>query len=117
MKHIKALFLILFVLLIIIVSVQNIPNLKIPVVFKVDLGFFKYQTPNIPLASVAVVTFLIGILSMGFYGITERFRLKKQIKTLLSEARERENELNSIRNLSVTAEDIDADTEQTSDTE
>ena len=113
MKHVKALFVILFVLLVIIVAVQNIPNLKTPVVFGVDLGFYEYQTPNIPLASVAVITFLIGVVSMGLYGIIERFRLKRQIKILMGEAKEREAELNSFRNLPVIPEVITP--EQTSD--
>jgi len=100
MKHIKALFVILFVLLVIIISVENIPGLKTPVVFRIDLGFFDFQTPDIPLATVAVITFLIGVLAMGLFGMVERFRLKKQIKTLLREAAEREKELDSLRSLS-----------------
>ncbi len=111
MKHLKAILIILFVLLVIIVAVENIPNLKTPVVFMVDLGFVKYQTPDIPLASVAIITFLIGVLCMGLYGITERFRLKRQIKKLLGEAMEKDKELNSFRKLPVTTEVVN--TEQT----
>ncbi len=116
MRHIKWLAAILFGALVIIVISQNIPNLKTPVVFSINLWPFEmYQTPNIPLGFIAVITFLIGVLSMAVCGIVERFRLKKQIKTLLVEARERENELNSLRNFPVTTEFID--TEQTSDME
>jgi uncharacterized integral membrane protein len=105
MKHIKALLVILLVVLVVIVAVENIPNLKTPVVFSIDLGFgIKRQTPDIPLAVVAVVTFLVGVISMGLYGITERFRLKRQIKILLKEVKEKEKELDSLRNLPVTAE-------------
>jgi uncharacterized integral membrane protein len=115
-KHIKWLAAILFGALVIIVISQNIPNLKASVFFSINLWpFERYQTPNIPLGFIAVITFLIGVLSMAVCGITERFRLKKQIKTLLGEAREREKELNSLRNSPVTTEFID--TEQTYDTE
>ncbi len=115
MRFFTCLLVILFMALIIIVVAENIPNLKTRVVFSVDLYFYEYQTPNIPLGFVAVVTFLIGVLSMAVCGIVERFRLKKQIKTLLGEAREREKEINSLRNLPVTTEVIN--TEQSSDTE
>ena len=105
MKHVKALLVILLVVLVVIVAVENIPILNTPVVFRIDLGFgVKKQTPEIPLASVAVITFLVGVISMGLYGITERFRLKRQIKMLLGEAKEREKQLDSLRNLPVKAE-------------
>jgi hypothetical protein len=104
MRYIKWMFAILFIALMIIVTAENIPNLKTPVVFSVDLYLYKYQTPNIPLGFIAVITFLIGVVSMAVCGIAERFRLKKQIKTLLGETREMEKELNSLRNLAVTTE-------------
>ena len=103
MKHIKALIVILLVLLVVILGIENIPSLMTPVEFKIDLWkIYKNQSPNIPLGLVLVVAFLIGVLSMAVCGIAERFRLKKQIKTLLAEAKEREKELASLRNLPVT---------------
>ena len=42
----------------------------------------------------------------GLYGIIERFRLKKQIKILESASRERDKELNSLRNLPITSDDV-----------
>lgn len=111
MKHIKALLLIVLVLFVVIVAVQNISNLKTPIVFSIDLGFgMKKQTPEIPLASVAVITFLVGAICMGLYGIIERFRLKREIKTLLGEVRERENELNALRKLPETTEVVSSGT-------
>ncbi len=115
MKHFKAIIVILILLLAFIVAVQNYANLKTPVIFSIDLLFVKYSTPNIPLAFVAVITFLIGVIVMGLYGMMERYRLKRQIKTLLGEVRERDMELDSLRNLPVTAESISS--EQTSDTD
>ena len=115
MKYIKWMFGILLMALIIIVTAENIPNLKTPVIFTVDLYLYEYQTPAIPLGFIAVITFLIGVISMAACGITERFRLKKQIKTLLREGREMENELNSLRNLPEATGVIG--TEQPSETE
>ncbi len=104
MKNIKAIFVILFLLLIIIVVAQNIPNLKKSVVFKLNLWFYDYQTPTIPLGFVAVVAFLLGVISMGFLGIVERFQMKKKIKVLHKEVTELDKELNSLRTTAVTPE-------------
>jgi hypothetical protein len=38
--------------------------------------------------------------------MTERFRLKRKIKTLTKEANEKDKELNSLRNLPVTTDDV-----------
>lgn len=109
MKHIKALFVILFLMLVVIVVAENIPNLEKPVVFKLDLWFYDYQTPEIPLGFVAVITFLIGILSMGFLGIVERFRLKKQVKILQVEIKEREKEIHSLKSTALTTELVNSE--------
>lgn len=109
MKHIKALFIIIFLMLAVIVVAENIPNLAKPVVFEVNLWFFNYQTPEIPIGFVAAITFLIGILSMGFFGIVERFSLKKRIKMLQSELKEREREITSLNSTALTTELIDSE--------
>ena len=106
MKHLKAILVILFVLFIIIVAVQNYKAFSTTVNFKVDLIFASYESSGMSLYFVAVITFLIGILFAGFYGIAERFRLKNQIKKLIKDAKEKEEELNSLRNLPLTGEDM-----------
>jgi len=102
MKHIKALVVILLLLFVVILGVENIPSLMTPVEFKLDLWIYQNQSPNIPLGFVLVITFLIGVISMALCGIAERFRLKKQIKTLQADAKEREKEIDSLRNLPMT---------------
>ena len=106
MNHLRWLFIVLFLVLGFIVAVENYATLVTPVTFKVDLFFFKYETSGLPLSLVAVITFFIGLISAWFYGFSERFRLRKQIKTLQLSAKEKDNELNSLRNLPVTAEDV-----------
>ena len=109
MKHIKAFFIILFLMLVVIVVAENIPNLAKPVVFEVNLWFFDYQTPEIPMGFVAVITFLIGILSMGFFGIVERFSLKKRVKMLQAEIKEREKEIHSLKSTALTSEFVNSE--------
>jgi len=114
MNHVRAIGVILFVLLVIIVAVQNYQAFSTAVTFKINLVFFRWESSEMSLYFVAIITFLIGVICAGAYGITERFRLKKQVKVLTRDARERDKELNSLRNLPVTAEDISA--EQTPET-
>ena len=59
-----------------------------------------------PLYYVLPITFLFGVLITGLYGIRERFRLAKQIKTLIAESKAKDKELNSLRNLPITSEDM-----------
>jgi len=115
MKHVRWIVVILVVLLAFIVAVQNYEAISTPVKFKVDLVFFGYETSGFPLSLVAIVTFLVGVILSGLYGMAERFRLKRQIKTIMRDAREKDKELNSLRNLPVTTEDMSPD--QIPDTE
>jgi uncharacterized integral membrane protein len=108
MKHIKAILIILFVLLVITVAVQNNSVMATKVSFGLNLLVFHHQTPPMSLYSVVIIAFLLGVLFMGFYGIAERFRLKKEIKTLTKESRGKDQELQSLRNLPVTAEGVTA---------
>ena len=108
MNHLKAIVVILFILLVIVVAVQNYQAFSSTVTFKINLIFFKWESAGMSLYFVAIVTFLVGVFFTGFYGITERFRLKRQIRILMKEAKEKDQELNSLRNLPVTSEDIGA---------
>jgi uncharacterized integral membrane protein len=109
MKHIKMIVVILIVVLAFVVAVQNFGALATPVVFKVALPFFDEYRTSMPLSLVAIITFLIGVIFMGIYGMVERFSLKRQIKTLMKESNEKDEELNSLRNLPVTTEDMGED--------
>lgn len=117
MKHLKIIGLFLFLLLIFILAVQNYEILATPVPFKLNLVFLKYESPGIPLALVAVITFLIGLFATGFYAMAERFRMRKRIKGLEKESREKDKELNSLRNLPMTTEDTDTASVQNRDVE
>jgi ATP adenylyltransferase len=106
MKQLKAILVILFLLLVVIVAVQNHEALSTTVKFRVDLVFMDYQTGEMSLYFVSVITFLVGVFFAGLIGIAERFRLNRQTKNLVKEIKEKDKELNSLRNLPVTAEDV-----------
>jgi uncharacterized integral membrane protein len=104
MKHVKAIIVILFLLILVIVAVQNYQALTTSIIFKVNLRFFKAETPNLPIFLIAIVSFLIGVFCLWIYGISERLDYRRQIKMLMKDVREKEQELNSLRNLPVTSE-------------
>ena len=110
MRHLRAMLIILFILLLVILAVQNYTVLATPVRFRVDLVFLKYETSEMPLALISVAAFIVGMLAAGFYGITERFRLKREIKVLTKEAAQKDQEIDSLRNLPVTAEGVGPET-------
>ncbi len=109
MKQIKAIIVILFLLVVVIVAVQNYQALTTDISFKVNLLFFEAKTAGLPVFLIAVITFLIGVFCVWVYGIFERLDLRRQIKMLMKEVKEKEQELNSLRNLPVTSEAIGSD--------
>jgi len=104
MRHFKVIIASIFVFFVIVIAVQNYAAFSTSASFKLDLLFFRYQTPEMSLYFIAVITFLAGVLFMGFFSLTERLRLKKEIKRLKKEAGDREQELNSFRTLPVTSD-------------
>ncbi|MCP4682250.1 MAG: LapA family protein [Desulfobacterales bacterium] len=111
MKHLKAILVALFILFLFILAVQNFDGMATPVTFRINLIFIEYESSAIPLALVAVITFIIGLVFMGLYRISETFRLRGQIKTLMDDIKEKDKELNSLRNLPLTTELMSSDGE------
>jgi len=109
MKHVKAIIVILFLLVVVVVAVQNYQALTTPISFKVNLLFFKGETSGLPIFLIAIITFLIGVLCIWVYGISERLDFRRQIKKLMKDVKDKEQELNSLRNLPVTSEGISSD--------
>ena len=107
MTHLKAIVFILIGLAVIVLVVQNNAALSTTVKFRMNPYFFQERmTSDITLYEIVIVTYLIGVLSIGLYGIAERFRLKKKIKVLTRTLEEREKEVNNLRNLPITSEHV-----------
>jgi uncharacterized integral membrane protein len=106
MKHLRFILAIILMLLVVIIIVQNHGAMSEQVAFKVNLRFIKYESSAMSLYFIVTIAFLFGVLVTGFYGIIERFRLKREIKTLVSASREKDKELNSLRNLPITSDDV-----------
>jgi len=107
MTHLKAIVFILIGLAVIILVVQNNAALSTTVQFRMNPYFFQERmTSDITLYEVIIITYLLGVLSIGLYGIAERFRLKKRIKVLTRTLEEREKEVNNLRNLPITTDQV-----------
>lgn len=101
MKHTKYIISLLLMLLAVILIVENLEQLSKTLILRVNLLFWDHETPQMPFYLVIIIVFLLGILVASFYGIVERFKLKKRIRILSKENTEKDKELDSLRNLSI----------------
>ncbi len=101
MKHIKAIVSILIMLLVIILIVENLGELSKTLTLRVDFLFWSHKTPPMAFYLVMIMVFLLGVFIAGFFGIFERFRLKKEIRALQREKIAKEREINSLKNVPV----------------
>jgi len=107
MKQVKAIASILVMLFVVIIVVENLEQLSKTLTLRVDLLFWGVKTAPMAFYLVMIIAFLIGVLVAGFFGIFERFRLKKEIKRLSKETKEKDKELNSYRNLPIVEEKME----------
>ena len=109
MAHLKVILVIVVSLLIIVLAVQNDQAMSTKVQFRVNpLIVREVSSPAVSLYQVTIVSFLFGVIATGIYGMVERFRLKKRIKTLARELEGKDQELNSLRNLPITSDEVNS---------
>lgn len=113
MSYIRAIFLILVGLFVVVLAVQNHEAMLTRVTFRLNLLFLNYESAPMSLYLVSVITFLSGVFLCGIFGLVERFRLSKRVKALQKECVEKDKELNSLRNLPVTSEGIEEEPSST----
>ena len=109
MVYIRRVLFLLLVVIVIILIVQNFAMLSTPVTFKMDLIFVSYESSNMPLSLIVVIAFFVGVLALASLGIKELVRSRKEINRLKREAKQKDMELNSLRNLPVTAKDMNTE--------
>jgi len=107
MRHIKAIVSILVMLVVVIIVVENLEQLSQTLTLRIDLLFWGAKTGPMAFYLVVIIAFLIGIFVAGLLGIFERFRLKREIKRLSKENKEKDKELNSYRNLPIVEEEVE----------
>ena len=106
MKHVKFILAIVIMLVVVVLVVQNHQAFSTDLTFRVDLPWLHGELTDFSVYYVVIIAFLFGILIAGFYGIVERFRLKKEIRVLQKASREKDAELSSLRNLPITSDEV-----------
>ncbi len=106
MRHLKFILAIIIMLIVVILVVENHEAFSTKILFKIDFFTIHYRSNEISLYYVVTIAFLFGVLITGLYGIVERFRLKRQIKDIKYASKEQEKELNSLRNLPITSDNV-----------
>ncbi|MGD9159208.1 MAG: LapA family protein [Desulfobacteraceae bacterium] len=106
MKHIKYLFLVLIMLVVFILLVQNHEAFNTKVVLKANILLGQYETPELSIYLISTISFLLGVIIIWVYDLLERIQLRKQIKRLNNESKEKDKELNSLRNLPIISENV-----------
>ena len=115
MKHVKFMLAIVLMLLVVILIVQNHEAMSTKVSFRISFFSYNLQSSMMSVYYIVTISFLFGVIVAGTYGIIERFRLMKELRLLRTVSQEKERELNSLRNLPITSEDISQDEKNDSD--
>ena len=105
MKYLKFLLLIIVFIAALILLNQNHEAFNTKVIFKLTLAN-TYETPEITIYLIAFVAFIIGVLITLPFLFFDRIKLKKQINRIKNESREKDEELNSLRNLPITTDNV-----------
>ena len=113
MKHIKFLLLVFIMLGVFIILVQNHESFSTTVTFKIDPKFTDpYHTPPMSIYLISLMAFILGVVITWVFNLLERLQLKKQMNNLRKELREKDNELNSLRNMPITSENVTSDIQE-----
>ncbi len=106
MKYIKFLVYALIIFVIVVLLVQNHEAFNTKVIFRADLLFGKYESPEISIYLISAIAFVLGMVITWVYFLLERLQLRKQIKRLKSESSKKDSELNSLRNLPIISDKV-----------
>ena len=109
MKHLKFIVFVLLVSLVFVLAFQNSEAVSRTVQFRLNPIFVnEVHTPEMAIGLVMLITFFIGVILTGFCGMAERFRLKRGMNRIVKELEDKDKELNSLRNLPITSDDVNA---------
>ncbi|MBW1698451.1 MAG: DUF1049 domain-containing protein [Deltaproteobacteria bacterium] len=97
MSKVKIFIWILIFAIIAIVLFQNDTLFLGKQALKIDLFFVKYQTPQLPVAIYFLATLVIGLIIAYFFGLSDKFKARKTIKSLTSSLEAQKEEMSSLR--------------------
>ena len=105
MAQVKAIILVLVGLVIVVAIVQNHQAMSTALTFRFNpMVVAEWRSSDVSVYQVTFIAFFLAAVIVGFFGLFERFRLKKRIKMLSKELESKDRELNSLRNLPITSD-------------
>ena len=93
-------------LVVFILLVQNHEEFNKKVVLKANILIGQYETPELSIYLISTISFVLGVIIIWVYDLLERIQLRKQIKKLKNVSKEKDKELNSLRNLPINSENV-----------
>lgn len=106
MRYLKFILAVIIALFLIVIIIENHGPLSKTVYFNFDMFSLHYRTVDISIYYIVAIPFLFGMIITAIYGMVQTFRLKKQIKELSKIIKEKNKELNSLRNLPITSDNV-----------
>lgn len=106
MKHLKFIIAVIIILVVVILLVENLGALSTQVKFKLDLFSIHYKSPEISMGYIIGFSFLFGVVITVLYTSIGIWQLKRQIRNLIKTSKEKDEELNSLRNLPITSDSV-----------
>ena len=106
MSYIKALIVSAVVALAIIFMIQNIEALNHPLAIRLNLLFVNFESTPYATYLIIMLAFFVGLLAASLLGFSERFRLRRLLRSKSKEISNLEKEINSLRNLPLTDETL-----------
>ncbi|MGM0451906.1 MAG: lipopolysaccharide assembly protein LapA domain-containing protein [Thermodesulfobacteriota bacterium] len=97
MRKIKYLFWFIIAAVLIVFVAQNQKFFLDQKLLQIDLYFFDYETPKLPVGIYYVAVFVIGLLISYFFSLTEKFRNKKIIRKQNEQIKANERQINDLK--------------------
>jgi H+/Cl- antiporter ClcA len=94
----------LFVLAIVLVY-QNEETLLTGVGFQANLTVFNVSQ-SMSVWVVILISFFLGVVAMAFFSLMEYYHMKRDITAIKRAIKEKDKELNSLRNLPLTSNEL-----------
>lgn len=113
MKILKNMAYTLIVVLAFVFFMENYPTLSTPISIQYKIRYlFQVESIPFPVWSIILLSFSLGVVLAGFFGLYERYMIKQNAKTKTREVARLEKEVNSLRNLPITEEKFSEEEEQ-----
>lgn len=105
MKIAKGLTVILLFIIFLFLAVQNYESLTTTVPFQGHLLVLEFNFP-VPIYGMIIVFFILGLVTMAIFSVMDHYNLKRDINAIKRAVKEKDKELNSLRNLPITSNEL-----------